>query len=134
WGLALVPVAFVCYAIASHGGRGGTVVALTTGAVALVTAELLALVMERARDTEEGMNRVLEAARALARTDSVEQACDTLVSSAVDVFRADKAVAFLADPTQPYRYVAAASCGIDWPRGSHGLDIADEQTGIGVVV
>jgi diguanylate cyclase (GGDEF)-like protein len=134
WGIALMPVAFVCYAVASHGGRGGTVVAATTGAVALVIAELLAAVMVRAHETEDGFARVLEAARAMAKTDSVEEACDTLVRSAVDVFGADKAVVYLADPTQAYRYVSVAAAGIGWARGAHGIDIADEQTGIGVVV
>jgi diguanylate cyclase (GGDEF)-like protein len=90
--------------------------------------------MVRARDTEAGLASVLVAARAMARTDSIEEACDTLVKSAVAVFGADAAVAFLADPTQPYRYVNGANVGVDWARGAMAIDIADEQTGVGVVV
>ena len=134
WGLALTPVAASAYLVASHGGRGGTVVAATTLVVAVGICELLAAVMVRARDTEQGLAAVLEAARAMARTDSVEEACDTLVQSAVTVFGADAAVAFLADPTQPYRYVNGANVGIEWARHAHAIDIANEQSGVGVVV
>jgi diguanylate cyclase (GGDEF)-like protein len=134
WGLALAPFAGGAYLVASHGGHGGTVVAATTLVVAVGISELLAAVMGRAHDTEDGLASVLHAARAMARTDSVEEACDTLVQSAVEVFRADAAVVFLADPTQPYRYVNTANVGVEWTRGTRGLDIADEQTGVGVVV
>lgn len=134
WGIALTPVAVIAYLVASHGGRGGAVVAATTLTVAVGISELLSAVMNRSRDTERGLAKVLDAARAMARTDSVDEACETLAQSAVDVFGADTAVVFIADPTQPYRYVNNAAVGVDWAKGAQAVNIADEQTGIGVVV
>ena len=134
WSIALTPVATVAYLVASHGGRGGTVVAATTLVVAVGISELVAAVMERDRETEHGLAMVLEAARAMARTDSVDEACETLAQSAVDVFGADSAVVFVADPSHPYRYVNSAAIGVTWAKGAVAVDIAEEQSGVGVVV
>jgi diguanylate cyclase (GGDEF)-like protein len=133
-GLLLTVPAIFSYALASHGGRGGTVVAATSFAVAVVIAELLAVAMLRGHETEEGLGRVLDAARCIARTDTVDGACRVLVDSALGAFSGDVAVVFLADPTIPYRYVSTAASGLDWKPGALAVNIAEEDTGVGVAV
>ena len=130
----LTPFAALSYSIASHGGYGGAVIAVTMAAVALVTAELLSVAMIRAVETETGLGRVLEAARVIARTDTVSDACHVLSDSALSVFQANSAVVFLADPTVPYRYVTTALAGAASGGSPIAVNIAEEQTGVGVAV
>lgn len=134
FGLLLVPPAFLSYVMASQGGRGGTVVAATSAAIAVVIAELLAVFALRGRETEAGLGRVLEAVRVIARTDTVGEACKVLADSAVGVFSADGAVVFLADPTVPYRYTSTAMAGAPSSGTPIIVNIAEEQTGVGVAV
>ncbi|MDQ1439297.1 MAG: two-component system, cell cycle response regulator [Acidimicrobiaceae bacterium] len=134
FGVLLTPAAMLSYAVASHGGHGGTVVAATSAAVAMVTAELLAVAGLRGRETEAGLGRVIDAARAMARTDTVAEACEVLAGSALGVFSADFALVFLADPTVPYRYISTAAAGLPEDQGPIAVNIAEEQTGVGVAV
>jgi diguanylate cyclase (GGDEF)-like protein len=130
----LTPFAALSYSIASHGGNGGAVIAVTIAAVAIVTGELLSVAMVRGMETEAGLGRVLEAARVIARTDTVGDACHVLCDSALSVFSAHSAVVFLADPTVAYRYVTTAQAGAAAESAPIVVNIAEEQTGVGVAV
>jgi len=102
--------------------------------VAVLIAETLSRTAAQQRQDGVTMVRLLDAARRLTRSESLEEATEVLVDAITEILDTDLVAVLAADPDQPGRFVEMSGNDSVAGYGPMAIDTRAEHSGVGTVV
>ncbi|GAC1539787.1 MAG: hypothetical protein NVS3B12_26250 [Acidimicrobiales bacterium] len=112
--------------------RGGLLInGIVVGAVGVVIAESLSVVVSRYVDSVAGVGELLEATRRLTGASSEWSAADVVVDAALQLLHSDCAFVMVGDPHRQGRLELLAFRGADLGAIESSVDTATDQSGVG---